>query len=234
MKKTFIVFIFFLFTFLITGCKKVDYKELWKNQEIEIVSAITEEEICDAITKAQNYLKNVNVLQVNIYGSNEFTEITRTLKYDKEQEILSYEYKQIYYDDSQYFEGSIYCIDGISYNYSKTKLAESKFKEKCDMQSIINHVLRGFSVEYIFREDVLSYGSYNYGKDNYKNTTVVFEQEKAIPKMFQCCGALVIDGEKPIFFCDYFYGTVDYYEYVYKGVKINIPELEGYEFMESE
>ena len=234
MKKIFIIFIFFLFTFLITGCKKVDYKELWKNQEIEIVDAITEEEIRDTITKAKNYLKSVDVLQVNIYSSNELTEITQTLKYDKEQGILSYEYKQIYYDDSKYYEGSIYYIDGISYNYSKTKLDESKFKEKCDMQSIIDDVLRGFSNEYIFRANILSYGSYNYGKDNYENTVVVFEQENAVPSMLQCCYALVIDGEKPIFFSDYFYGLVYYYEYVYKGVKINIPDLEGYEFKESE
>ena len=234
MKKIVIVFIFFLFTILMTGCKKADYKELWKNQEIEIVNAITEEEICDAITKAQNYLKNVDVLQVNIYSSNEFTEITQTLKYDKEQEILSYEYKQIYYDDSKYYEGSIYYIDGISYNYQKTNLSESKFKKEQDMQSIINNVLRGFSVEYIFREDALSYGSYNYGIDNYKNTVVVFEQEQTFPQMFQCCCALVIDGEQPIFFCNYFYTTFNYYEYVYKGVKINIPDLEGYEFKERE
>ena len=233
MKKTFIVFIFFLFTFLVTGCKKVDYKELWKNQEIEIVDEITEEEIRDAITKAQNYLKSVDVLQVNIYRSNSFTEMTETLKYDKEQGILSYEYKQIYYDDSKYYEGSIYYIDGISYNYQKTNLSESKFKKEQDMQSIINNVLRGFSADYLTIEYILEYGKYSYGKDKYGNFTVLFNVEKEYPQMFQCCHALVIDEDRPIFFANYFYGLMDTYEYTYDNIEFEFPDLEGYEFKES-
>ena len=57
MKKTFIIFIFFLFTFLITGCKKVDYKELWKNQEIEIV---------DEITKIETKVETMDINNTNI------------------------------------------------------------------------------------------------------------------------------------------------------------------------
>lgn len=234
MKKIFMIFIMMFFIILLTGCEKISYKELFINNEIVIKETIEQEKLNDSITTSYSNLKSIKRLQVNIYSYNDYTEITAVLKYDKENGILIYEYKQIYYDDSKYYEGSIYYINGISYNYMKTNLNEVKYKKEQDIQLIIDDKMPGYSVDYLTGEYILEYGKYSYGKDKYGNFTVLFNVEKEYPQMFQCCHALVIDEDRPIFFADYFYGLMDTYEYTYDNIEFEFPDLTGYEFKESE
>ena len=176
------------------------------NNEIVIKETIEQEKLNDSITTSNTNLKSTKLLQVNMYFYNEYTELTAVLKYDKEKGILIYEYNQKYYEDSRYYEGSIYIIDKIP----------------------------GYSVDYLTSEYILGYGQYSCGKDKYNNLAILFNVKKEYPQMFQCCHALVIDGDRPIFFADYFYGIMETYEFTYDNIEFEFPDLTGYEFKESE
>lgn len=234
MKKIFMIFIMMFFIILLTGCEKISYKELFINNEIVIKETIEQEKLNNIITTSNTNLKSTKLLQVNMYFYNDYTELTAVLKYDKEKGILIYEYNQKYYEDSRYYEGSIYIIDGISYNYKRVNLNEVKYKEEQDIQFIIDDKIPGYSVDYLTSEYILEYGQYSCGKDKYNNLAILFNVKKEYPRMFQCCHALVIDEDRPIFFADYFYGIMETYEFTYDNIEFEFPDLTGYEFKESE
>jgi len=219
---------------LLTGCEKVSYKELFINDEIALKETIEKEKLYDSIVTSHNNLKSSKLLQVNMYSYNDYTEITSVLKYDKEKGVLIYKYAQKYYNDGKYREGSIYIIDGISYNYSRVNLEEKKYKEEQDIQFVIDDILPGYSVSYFDSEYILGYGYYSCGKDKYNNLALLFDVQKEYPQMFQCCHALIIDEDRPVFFADYFFGLMDTYEFVYEDIEFDFPDLTGYEFKESE
>lgn len=244
MKKTLIIISVIVLTLFFTGCKCVNYKELYYNDEIEIIDAIEEKEIQEKVKLALDNLKNQNKLELHTYMENDGTSFESILKYDKAKQELIYESKTTENDIVNY-ELKVYIVDGYRYEYFKSRKTseedwqekKEKFKlylENVSFETIIVPYFVRISYDLIFNDHIIQFGHYEYGMDNYGNTVLLFNQEKELPTFINYCQTLVIEKNMITFYTYQWSSSFEVCEFKYKNVDISFPKLEGYEYIGEE
>lgn len=234
MKKIYnIIFITILIVFF-TGCKSVDYKEMYLNEEIQIKQELEVVEVEQQVEQVLEKFYNLNKVEIRQSTNKDGISMNTLLMYDKEKEIILYE--MTYINENKTIENYTLCNyvkDGYMYEYLKDNDEEVKQKYKLFIEdNTFDRVLHSFLPymlsEIIFQEQMKQYGTYNYGIDNYKNLVLLFDETNELPVMSRCCHALVIEDEKPVLYVYEYLDITEIYEFNYKNIKIKMPNLDDY------